>query len=207
MAHPDPRDLPQGPLETPGVYPAPTRPVRKNPPPRPRRLRATAWWAGFALAGVAFAAVMTIWFARAANEPAITSAPERAAASGAEPKTLDAAKAAAQRAVDRFASGDAAGAWDLMSTAAKGLITKADYVAFYSACPSRGVTFEVGEVRFDAPDRVLAIVKSALLTSALNLVYEVGAWRWQPLPELAADWGMTVKDRVAAAKADGTCGS
>ena len=202
MTFPDRRDLPQGPLD------ARTWPVRTEPPVKPRRrLVGSLLVAAVVLVSVAFIAGVAVWLARAGNQPGVTPASEAAAAPASEPKTLDAAKSAAQRAVDRFASGDTAGAWDLMSSAGKALILKADYVAFNAACPSGGVTFQVGEVRFETPDRVLAIIKSAAVTSSINVVYEDGAWRWQPVPELAADWGLPVKDRVAAAKADGGCGT
>src|ERR1700753_254823 len=75
------------------------------------------------------------------------NAPATAAAApdsgGAEPKTVDGARAAAQTVFDRFSGGDFAGAWDMYTQAGKQAISQADYVELNNVCSRKGIAIQL----------------------------------------------------------------
>src|SRR4051794_40331123 len=60
-------------------------------------------------------------------------------AGGAEPKTIEGAKLAAQTTFDRFSGGDFAGAWEMYSDNAKKVINRDDYVKLNETCARKGL--------------------------------------------------------------------
>lgn len=62
---------------------------------------------------------------------------------GGDPKTLEAATAAAQESADRQASGDFAGVWLMMSKQVRDKISQADFVTLQNACPKAGLPIHV----------------------------------------------------------------
>lgn len=125
----------------------------------------------------------------------------------AEPKTAEAAKAAMRKVMDRALSGDAAGAWDLLSKRGKKLISRSDYVRYAEACPvTGGITAEVTDARLETPEKAVVIVKVFTLTVSSIMIYEDGAWAAEPTPEQSASWSKPVDKQIADAKASGSCG-
>ena len=72
---------------------------------------------------------------------------------GGDPQTLEAATAAAQERVNRFRSGDYAGAWLLSSRQMHDAINQTDYVTFEQTCASAQQAARHGNRRSDGPGR------------------------------------------------------
>ncbi|OBG21762.1 hypothetical protein A5765_21690 [Mycolicibacterium celeriflavum] len=135
---------------------------------------------------------------------ATTSTPTTAPA---QPKTLEAATAAAQEWADRRAAGDYAGVWLLFDRQVKEGISQDDYVTLSETCTSsltKMPTTAVG-VRLDGPDKAIARLEVMGFKIAANLVYEDGQWLLQPEPEFAADLGKPVQEIISTRKARGDC--
>ncbi len=126
-----------------------------------------------------------------------------------EPQTAEAARATAQRYLDRAAGGDYAGAWDLLSTAGKRAVSRDTLVAYYEACPGigGGVFAQVVDVRLETPTRAVANTKiMGTFAVAITVLYENGRWGVQPAPDQVARWAQPLEQQIAAARADGSCG-
>jgi hypothetical protein len=91
----------------------------------------------------------------------------------------EAARATAQTEFGLLAGGDYGGAWDLWTEAAQGTINRSAFVTLGSTCP-RGVpaTF-AGQTVVD-DDTVTVDWRRGDLSGTARLVYENGAWRYQP---------------------------
>lgn len=129
---------------------------------------------------------------------------------GGDPKTLEAATAAAQESADRQASGDFAGVWLMMSKQVRDKISQADFVTLQNACPKAGLPIHVTGVRMDSPD--VAIVRMNVDMPVLSgfkftqtMVYEDGKWARTPDPDHAQDYGLPVEQIIAKRKATGEC--
>lgn len=127
---------------------------------------------------------------------------------GGDPRTLEAATAAAQERVNRFSSGDYAGAWLLSSQQMRNSVTQNDYVSFQLTCASaitRLPTVVTG-IRMDGPGR--AIVRQELLgvQDSFAMVYEDGRWVAEPTGFWIRNAGRTAQEIVADARAEGICG-
>jgi hypothetical protein len=127
------------------------------------------------------------------------------AAGGPEPKTLDAAKVAAQTVFDRFAGGDFAGAWDMYTAAGKQAISKTDYVRLNQACSRKGLAIQLTSARMDGPDRAVVIAKQLVAAQSYTMVYETTAWKLEPAPEGLALYKQGATKAIAAQKKAGTC--
>jgi hypothetical protein len=91
----------------------------------------------------------------------------------------EAARATAQTEFGLLAGGDYGGAWDLWTATAQEAVTRPAFVALGATCP-RGVpaTF-AGQTVLD-DDTVTVDWRRGDLTGTARLVYEGGAWRYQP---------------------------
>ncbi len=125
-----------------------------------------------------------------------------------DPRTAEAARATAQRYLDRAAGGDYAGAWDLLSAAGKQAVTRDNLVAYYRACPgTRGVTAQVVDVRLETPTRAIANTKiMGTFAVAITVLHENGRWGVQPDADQLARWTKPLDQQIATARSDGSCG-
>lgn len=137
--------------------------------------------------------------------PATTSAASPTPA--AEPRTADAARAAAQREFDAYAAGDWAGAWDLWTAAGKQAMPRADYVRLHTECKTlTGLTFEITGARLEGESKAIVTWKRSIAAGTATMVYEGGAWRYQPDPEAMAGYAKGIDKLIADKKAADECG-
>nr|ABP44454.1 hypothetical protein Mflv_1976 [Mycolicibacterium gilvum PYR-GCK] len=127
---------------------------------------------------------------------------------GGEPRTLDAATAAAQEFVDRRAAGDYAGVWLMYSRQVRDRISQSDYAKLSQTCGSslEKVPVTATGVRLDGETRALVRVKPMGFSVQLPVVYENGEWFMAPSDDFAADLGKPVDQIIAERRADGRCG-
>jgi hypothetical protein len=158
---------------------------------------------------LALAAAATLTFTAACTEDSEAPAGNAAAAAatGPEPKTVDAAKAAAQTVFDRFSGGDFAGAWDMYTTDGKAAISKDDYVKLNEACSRKGLAIQLTSARMDGPDRAIVIAKQLVAAQSYTMVYESDAWKLAPAKEGLALYRLGAAKAIAAQKKAGTCAS
>jgi hypothetical protein len=129
------------------------------------------------------------------------------AAPSAEPRTLDAAKALAQREGDAYAAGDWAGAWDLWTKAGKAAISRANYVRLHTTCKTvTGPPLTVKSIRAEGPDKAVVVYERLGFSLSYTLVYEDGQWRFQPDDKSMADYAKGIDRLIADQKAAGDCG-
>jgi hypothetical protein len=128
-----------------------------------------------------------------------------AAAGGPEPKTLDAAKAAAQTMFDRFSGGDFAGAWEMYDAKGKQAITKADYVKLNEACSRKGLAITLTSARMEGADKAVVIAKQLVAAQSYTMVYEGDGWKLEPAKEGLALYAQGATKAIAAQKKAGTC--
>jgi hypothetical protein len=128
-----------------------------------------------------------------------------APANGPQPKTLDAAKLAAQTLFDRFSGGDFAGAWEMYTAVGKKAITQADYVALNEACARKGLAITLTSARLDGPDKAIVIAKQLVAAQSYTMVYEGDAWKLQPAPAGLKLYAQGAARAIAAQKKAGTC--
>jgi hypothetical protein len=126
-------------------------------------------------------------------------------ASGPQPKTLDAAKLAAQTMFDRFSGGDFAGAWEMYTATAKKAISQADYVKLNQACARKGLAITLTSARLDGPTTAIVIAKQLVAAQAYTMVYEGNAWRLQPAPAGLKLYSLGADKAIAAQRKAGTC--
>ena len=188
------------------------------PPPSPRRSRALpiAIVAAATLVALGLAALGYAILNRPTGTVAGDGQPNSRNASpissvsvppSVEPRTLDAAKALAQREGDAYAAGDWAGAWDLFTKAGKAAISRADYVRLHTTCKTlTGPAMTVKLIRAEGPDKAVVVYERLGFTFSYTLVYEDGQWRFQPDDEAMAGYAMGVDKLIADKTAAGTCG-
>jgi hypothetical protein len=161
------------------------------------------------LGALALVAAAALTLASACTKDSDTPAGNAAAAAvaGPEPKTVDAAKAAAQTVFDRFSGGDFAGAWDMYTAAGKAAISKDDYVKLNEACSRKGLAIQLTSARLDGPDRAVVIAKQLVAAQSYTMVYESDAWKLSPAKEGLALYRLGAAKAIAAQKKAGTCAS
>jgi hypothetical protein len=125
-----------------------------------------------------------------------------------QPKTLEAATAAAQEDANRFSSGDFAGDWEMGSKQVHDGISKTDYVTLQETCKDTGLPIAVTGVRMEGTDT--AIVRQEInifggIKHSQTMVYEDGLWLWAPSDEFAKELGKPIHQIIADEKADGNC--
>jgi hypothetical protein len=153
---------------------------------------------------LAAATALTCATACSKDDESSTATPA-AATAGAEPKTVDGAKTAAQTVFDRFAGGDYAGAWDLYTAAGKAAITKVDYVKLNEACSRKGIAIQLSSARLDGTDKAIVIAKQLASAQSYTMIYEKDAWHLAPAPAGLALYKLGAVKAIAAQKKAGTC--
>lgn len=125
----------------------------------------------------------------------------------AQPKTLEAATAAAQEWADRRAAGDYAGVWLLFDKQVRDGISQADYVTLSETCTSSLTTLptNVVGVRLDSPEKAITRFEVMGFKISATVLYEDGQWLLAPEPEFAQDLGKPVNQIIAERKARGDC--
>lgn len=138
----------------------------------------------------------------AGDPPAIAPPP----APVAEPKTVEAAKAAAQREFDYYAAGDWGGTWDLWTKAGKAAFSREDYIRLHTTCKTiTGPTFEITGARLEGDSKAVVNYKRLTFADTGTMVYEGAAWRWQPQPEDMKDYATGVDAMLKKRRAEGSC--
>lgn len=125
-----------------------------------------------------------------------------------QPKTLEAATAAAQEDANRYSSGDLAGDWEMGSKQVHDGISKNDYVTLQETCKDTGLPITVTGVRMEGTDTAIVRQEISILggiTQSLTMVYEDGHWVWTPSDKLAKELGKPIDQIIADEKADGNC--
>ena len=127
---------------------------------------------------------------------------------GGDPKTLEAATAAAQEWVDRRAAGDYEGVWLLYSKQIQEGISQSDYVTLSQACGKDlyKIPITVTGVRMDGDNRAIVRAKPLGFSVQLSMVYETGKWVVPPDADFASELGTPVSEIIASRKAAGRCG-
>jgi hypothetical protein len=126
-----------------------------------------------------------------------------------EPKTLEAATAAAQEAANRYTSGDYAGAWQMKSKQFQNNVSEADYVTYNNTCtrtnPVSGTPITVTGIRMDGNDKALVRWEIRGHQQSNAMLYEDGKWVDAPTDFWAENFGKPVEQVIAEAKAKGEC--
>jgi hypothetical protein len=128
-----------------------------------------------------------------------------ASVAGADEPTLDGAKALAQAEIDRYAAGDAGGAWDLLDATSQAKVSRADYIAVHEACPLRAPAYTLKSARLEAPAQAVIAVGFLGLAQIYKTNYESGHWRWQMAPSDADEYRGGATAKIAALKKLGLC--
>ncbi|MBQ1028854.1 hypothetical protein ACIP95_07435 [Micromonospora parva] len=124
----------------------------------------------------------------------------------AEPKTVDAAKALAQREFDTYAAGDWKGAWDLWTSEGKAAISRDEYARLHTECKTiTGLTFEITTSRLEGADTAIVNYKRSIAAGSSEVRYVDGQWRYQPDAESMADYAKGVDKVIAEGRASGRC--
>ncbi|HKT06122.1 MAG TPA: hypothetical protein VJT31_41985 [Rugosimonospora sp.] len=118
-----------------------------------------------------------------------------------------AASVAAQQAVDRYASGDYAGAWETYTEAGQKAISKADFVKFNTECPPKFLhsTATVTGVQLKSLNTAVVGVTIGGQQAQYLLMFERGQWRLQPSAAAMANFKLGVAKAVQKEKAAGAC--
>ena len=159
------------------------------------------------LAALAAVAAAVISFSSGCSDDADADAGKAAAAAanGPQPKTLDAAKIAAQTMFDRFSGGDFAGAWEMYTDAGKKAITKADYVKLNEACARKGLAITLTSARLEGDSKAIVIAKQLVAAQSYTMVYEGDAWKLEPAPAGLKLYAQGAQRAILAQKKAGTC--
>lgn len=122
-------------------------------------------------------------------------------------KTVEAAEKDAQEAVDRYTSGDFAGAWEMSPKIIRDAVPQDDYVRMNETCYQTGAPVEVEGVRLTGDDTASMRLALGGFKDARTLTYEDGLWRMNPSKEFAKQIkdGLTADEMIAAEKKAGTC--
>lgn len=127
------------------------------------------------------------------------------ACGGGDADSEDALTKAAQEQADRYTSGDFAGAWDMWTDDAKGVMSEADYVTFAKECAGTGMPLDVAEARIE--DDGTGTVRLALgdFASSYSMEYEGDAWSWVPNDDSLAMYERGAQGAIDAATEGGSC--
>lgn len=128
---------------------------------------------------------------------------------GGEPKTLDAATAAAQEWANRHSPGDYTGEWEMMSKQVRDRISQADFVTESKTCSKgTGIPIKATGVRMDGTDTAIVRLEVPLMAGieqSRRVVYEDGKWVVTPGDDYAKELGKPVAQIIADEKTDGRC--
>ncbi|WP_328414493.1 hypothetical protein OG470_20300 [Micromonospora sp. NBC_00389] len=139
-------------------------------------------------------------------KPAASGAAAAETKAATEPKTVDAAKALAQREFDTYASGDWKGAWDLWTSVGKAAISRDEYARLNAECKTiTGLTFEITTARLEGEDTAIVNYKRSIVAGTSEIRYVDGQWRYQPDAESMADYAKGVDKVIAEGRASGRC--
>lgn len=123
-----------------------------------------------------------------------------------EPRTVEAARAAAEREFSAYAAGDWAGAWDLWTAAGQTAISREEYVRLHTECGTlTGPLFEITNARLEGDDRAIVTFERVIAAGTAVMLYEDGAWRYQPDDDAMADYAKGVDQALADRRAEGGC--
>lgn len=124
------------------------------------------------------------------TSPGGTDTPTRIPTPPHEPRTLEAARVAAQRGWDRFTANDYAGTYDTYGREISSRIGRADYAALFKACNEAqgaenrlAVTAEDPRWANDEKTEVTLTIRHPLVTATRTMVYEDNRWVQRPEPE------------------------
>ena len=125
----------------------------------------------------------------------------------AEPQTVEAAKALAERQVEAFAAGDYAGTWDMWSAAGKAAISREEYTRIFTECRevAGGVPITVKTARLENPTTAVVTIDRLGFGATYTVLYEDGAWRWQPSADSMADFAKGADVIIAERRSRGSC--
>lgn len=122
-----------------------------------------------------------------------------------EPKTEDAAKAAAQNEFDAYSAGDWAGTWDLWTTEGKAAFSRDDYIALHTECKTiTGLPMVIKNVRLEGDSAIVRVERMTFLMT-YTMRYQDNAWRFQPDAQNMADYAKGKTALIAEKKQSGTC--
>lgn len=115
--------------------------------------------------------------------PAEPTSEARATIPTGQPKTEEAARAAAKEEFDAYAAGDWGGTWDLWTQAGQKAFSREDYIALHNACKTPvGIPLNIQNVRLEGDSAIVRIERMTLI-KAYTMKYENGEWRFQPEAE------------------------
>ncbi|GAA0711794.1 hypothetical protein Drose_01645 [Dactylosporangium roseum] len=96
----------------------------------------------------------------------------------------------------------------MLSAHGKALISREDYIRYAKDCPGvTGMAAQVTDARLETPEKAVVVIKVLGFTVSTTMVYERGAWAWEPSPEQTVDWSKPLDQRIAEGKASGSCGT
>ncbi|GIH17408.1 hypothetical protein [Rugosimonospora africana] len=117
----------------------------------------------------------------------------------------EAATATAQTEFGLLAGGDFGGAWELWSQDAQRSITRTDFVALNTACPSKGVAAQVVATRPVNDGEVDIDWTRGSQSGTASLLYAGGTWRYQPSESTLDNYRLGVDKLVAQLRAAHEC--
>lgn len=139
----------------------------------------------------------------------VAATPAAPTSTAAEPRTEAAVRAAAGEEFDAYASGDYGAAWDEWTTAAKKLISRADYMHLFELCPqpASGVRFTIDKVTMNSDGTARVRATRLIAVLSYQFAYEAGHWRFVPDAESMRDYRTkTVQQMAQEHRAQGACG-
>jgi len=140
------------------------------------------------------------------TSPAATGAASAEETKPQEPKTVEAAKALAQKEFDAYAAGDWKGAWDLWTTEGKAAISRDEYARLHTECKTiTGLLFEITNARLEGENKAVVNYKRSIVAGMSEIRYEDGQWRYQPDAESMTDYAKGVDKVIAEGRASGRC--
>ncbi|WP_019631691.1 hypothetical protein [Actinomadura atramentaria] len=144
---------------------------------------------------------------KAADKPPTTPAAEATTSKPpAQPRTVTALRKAAKEEFDAYSSGDYGAAYDLWTTAAKKVISRADYEKTFELCTplAEGIPFKIKAARVAGDKGVVRAERSIALLS-FHFLYEDGAWHYVPDKASLRNLKQGVRKAVAKNKSEGLC--
>jgi hypothetical protein len=139
------------------------------------------------------------------SQPATTTTVASSTTVEAQPKTLEAAVAAAQEKADRHAAGDFAGEWLLFTKSLRDHISQQTFVDYSEACSPTGIKITVSGGRMDGTDHAALRQEALGVVLPVPMTYENDGWYKIPDDFLTSNYGKTAADMIAADKAQGGC--
>jgi hypothetical protein len=164
------------------------------------------------IGGCCLGAVLYFFQGAGPDQPAGPASQATTADAGgptAEPRTAEAAKAAAQILFDRYSARDFGAVWDMYAARGKAAVSRADFVKLNQACPAwpAGLPINVTNAYMEGDRRALVVIKVGNLeTDSYAMDYEDGHWLGEPSPEVLAEYAKGVDQAIADRKKVGGCG-